>query len=258
MKVVILAGGLGTRLGEETELRPKPMVEIGGRPILWHVMSIFAAQGHDEFVLALGYRQEVIKDYFLNFFARNNDLSVDLGTGRVDVHHRSRERWRVHLIDTGLHTQTGGRLRRLRPWLGEQTFLMTYGDGVGDVDLAGLLEAHRAGGRLVTVTAVRPGARFGALSVEDGQVTAFSEKPQTREGWVNGGFFVIEPAALDVVGGDDTPWELEPLERLVAAGQVTAWPHEGFWQPMDTPRDRRLLEQLWASGRAPWFKTKVS
>ena len=252
MKVVILAGGLGTRLGSETELRPKPMVEIGGLPILWHVMNIFAAQGHDEFVLALGYKQEVIKDYFLNYFVRNNDLTVDLGSGRSTVHGGARVSWTVHLVDTGLHTQTGGRLRRLRPWLGSEPFLMTYGDGVADVDLSALIATHRAAGRLVTVTAVHPAARFGALTLEGDAVARFSEKPQTQEGWVNGGFFVIEPAALEAVAGDDTPWELEPLERLAAEGQVTAWRHEGFWQPMDTPRDRRLLEQLWESGQAPW------
>jgi len=252
MKVVILAGGLGTRLGGETELRPKPMVEIGGLPILWHVMNIFAAQGHDEFVLALGYKQEVVKDYFLNYFARNNDLSVDLASGRVTVHGAARVSWTVHLVDTGLHTQTGGRLRRLRPWLGEDSFLMTYGDGVADVDLSALIATHRAAGRLVTVTAVHPAARFGALSLEGDAVRRFSEKPQTQEGWVNGGFFVIEPAALDRVAGDDTPWELDPLERLAAEGQITAFRHEGFWQPMDTQRDRRLLEQLWESGQAPW------
>lgn len=253
MKVVILAGGQGTRLGEETERRPKPMVEIGGRPMLWHVMSIYAAAGYEEFVLALGYKQESIKDYFLNFFARNNDLTVDLATGRFEVHAASPVRWKVHLVDTGLHTQTGGRLRRLRPWLGDEPFFMTYGDGVADVDLHGLLAAHRAGGRLVTVTAVHPAARFGEITVEDGVVSAFSEKPQTRAGWVNGGFFVIDPRALDVIAGDDTPWEYEPMERLVARQEVGAWCHEGFWQPMDTLRDKRLLDALWESGRAPWL-----
>ncbi len=255
MKVVILAGGLGTRLGEETVRVPKPMVEIGGKPILWHVMQIFAAQGYDEFVLALGYKQELIKDYFLNFFARNNDLTVDLATGQFQVHAARRVSWRVHLVDTGLSTQTGGRLRRLRPWLGEAPFFMTYGDGVADVDLAALRAAHQAGGRLVTVTAVHPGARFGEITMDGEAVSAFTEKPQTRAGWVNGGFFIIEPAALDAIDGDDTPWEYAPMERLVAQGQVTACRHEGFWQPMDTLRDKRLLDQLCEAGRAPWLRS---
>ncbi len=253
MKVVLLAGGLGTRLAEETDLRPKPMVELGGMPILWHIMQIYAAHGFTEFVVALGYKQFVIKDWFLQYYSRNNDVSVDLATGQVTVHRRATMDWKVHLVDTGLSTQTGGRLARLRPWL-DGTFLMTYGDGVGNIDVGRLVATHRAHGRLATVTAVRPPSRFGGMTLDpsSGKVTEFREKPQTGEGWINGGFFVLEPEVLDHISGDDTPWELEPLERLAAQGDLVAYRHEGFWLPMDSLRDKRTLEAMWESGTAPW------
>lgn len=253
MKTILLAGGLGTRLSEETVVRPKPMIEIGGRPILWHIMSLFAARGFTEFLVALGYKGELIKDYFLNFNARNASLTVRLGTGEHVIHDGPHANWIVHLVDTGSSTQTGGRLKRLASWLkGDERFLMTYGDGVANVDLQALVAFHRAHGRLATVTAVRPPARFGALQLEGDRVTAFAEKPQTGEGWINGGFFVLERAILDHIAGDDTLFELEPLETLAKSGQLMAYRHEGFWQGMDTLRDQRYLEELWTSGRAPW------
>ena len=253
MKVVILAGGLGTRLSEETASRPKPMVEIGGRPMLWHIMSHYAAHGFNEFVLALGYKAEVIRSYFLNFRATSHDSSIDLADGRVTVHEkRAREDWTVHLIDTGQETQTGGRLRRLKEWIGNETFCMTYGDGVGDIDIAALVAFHRKHGKLATVTAVRPAARFGGIDLDGDQVTAFAEKNYLSEGWINGGFFVLEPAVLDFIADDSTMWERAPMERLAAEGQLYAFKHERFWWPMDTLRDVKLLEAHWASGNPPW------
>ena len=232
MKTVILAGGLGTRLSEETTTRPKPMVEIGGMPILWHIMKLYGEAGFHEFVLALGYKAEVVESFF-----------------RDDA---QQEGWTVHLVDTGLETQTGGRLKRLSSWVSDSTFMMTYGDGVAGLDLSALLAFHRTQGRLATVTAVRPPARFGALSLDGHLVSRFSEKPQTGEGWINGGFFVLEPGVLDYLDEDDTVFEHGPLERLAQHGQLAAYRHEGFWQCMDTVRDVRLLNMLWAEDRAPW------
>ena len=252
MKTVILAGGLGSRLQEETMLRPKPMVEIGGRPMLWHIMKLYDAFGFHDFVIALGYKGECIKQYFANFRELDNDFSIDLATGRRLVHSNRTPSWRVDLIDTGVTTQTSGRLRRLRSWIGGETFMVTYGDGVADVDLAALVRFHRAHGRLATVTAVRPPSRFGGLDISGGQVVRFREKPQTGEGWINGGFFVFEPRVLDYMGDDATPLERTPLERLAADGELMAFEHEGFFQPMDTLREKHLLEELWSSGRAPW------
>ena len=252
MKVVLLSGGYGTRLQEETVLKPKPMVEIGGRPMLWHIMSIYAAHGFDEFVIALGYRAEVVRSYFLHYHLIHSDLTVHLGEGRTGTHGSRAESWTVHLIDTGDGTGTGGRLRRLAPWVGDTTFMMTYGDGVADVDIKRLVAFHKAHGKLATVTAVRPPSRFGGLRLDGDAVVEFEEKPQIGEGWINGGFFVLEPQVLEYIAGDDTLWERGPLESLAAAGELCAYRHEGFWQPMDTVRDMRLLESLWAERRAPW------
>ena len=256
MKTVILAGGLGTRLAEETETKPKPMVEIGGHPILWHIMNIYRDRGFREFVVALGYKGEVVKSYFLNYRYLRNNISIDFSRGRVEVEDGDPEDWVVRLVDTGLQTYTGGRLRRLAPWLGHETFMVTYGDGVADLDVRDLVAFHRRHGRLATVTAVRPPARFGGLVFEGDVVTQFAEKPQIGEGWINGGFFVFEPQVLDYIDGDDTMLEREPLERLAADRQLAAYRHEGFWQCMDTLRDVRLLNTLWASGQAPWRAPK--
>jgi len=254
MKVVILAGGLGTRLQEETTVRPKPMVEIGGRPILWHIMKIYAAAGLREFVVALGYKGEVIKQYFIDYHRLRSDVSVNLRSGKVVTHDDAPEDWNVHMVETGQRTETGGRLKRLKKWIGDETFLMTYGDGVADIDVARLVEFHRSHGRLATVTAVRPPARFGALTISGDRVTAFSEKPQMGEGWINGGFFAFEPRVLDYISGDETLLEREPLERLAMDGQLMVHRHSGFWQGMDTLRDVRHLETLWQTGSAPWQK----
>jgi len=252
MKTVILAGGFGTRLAEETEIRPKPMIEIGGKPVLWHIISIYAAYGYKDFIVALGYKGEVVKDYFLGYYYMNNSLSIHLANGTVDVHNGRREDWTVHLVDTGLHTETGGRLKRLTSWIGNEAFLMTYGDGVANVNIQDLVAFHRRHGRLATITAVRPPARFGGLIFDGASVTKFAEKPQLAEGWINGGFFVLEPEALAYIEGDETIFEREPLERLAQDGQLVAYHHEGFWQCMDTLRDVRLLNNLWESGNSPW------
>jgi glucose-1-phosphate cytidylyltransferase len=252
MKVAILAGGVGSRLAEETEAKPKPMVEIGGRPILWHIMKLYAQQGFREFVIALGYKGEQIKKYMVDYCSLTHDLTVSLGDGRVRVHDGAREDWTVELIDTGQDTATGGRIKRLAPHVGDGTFLLTWGDGVADIDLADLLAFHRSHGRLATLTAVRPPARFGHLELDGDRIAEFSEKPQTGEGWINGAFFVLEPEVMDYVAGDDTQWEREPLEHLAKDGQLMAYRHYGFWQCMDTLRDRKLLQSLWDSGQAPW------
>lgn len=253
MRTVILAGGLGTRLSEETSLRPKPMVEIGGRPILWHVMSIYASYGFREFIVACGYKGEVIKQYFNDYLSHQSDWVVDLQSGERTLVSQKTPDWRVHLIDTGVETLTGGRLLRLRDLLHEATFMVTYGDGLSDLDVDRLVAFHRAHGKLATVTAVHPPARFGAMALEDDRVVRFSEKPQTDVGWINGGFFVFEPGVLDYLDGDQTSLERDPLERLAAAGQLMAYRHDGFWQPMDTLREKHLLEELWRSGTAPWM-----
>lgn len=253
MKAVILAGGFGTRLSEETAARPKPMIEIGGKPILWHIMKIYDCFDVGEFVVALGYRGEIIKDYFLNFYAINNDLSVDLATGNTTIHNGNQPRWTVHLIDTGLTTQTGGRLKRLQKWLdGDQTFFFTYGDGVADLDIRQLLEFHRAHGKLATVTTVRSPARFGRIVFDGDRVADFFEKPQSGEGWINGGFFVLNAGAIDYIGDDTAVWERECVERLLAEGQLMGYRHYGFWSCMDTLKEKNMLEELWASGKAPW------
>lgn len=252
MKTIILAGGLGSRLAEETVVRPKPMVEIGGKPIIWHILQWYSKHGFNEFIVALGYKGDVIKEYFLNHYSHNADLSVDLRTGRVTTHESQGPSWLLHLVDTGQSTQTGGRLKRLRSWVSESTFMATYGDGLADVDLKQVVAFHKAHGKLATVTAVRPPSRFGALQFDGDRVVSFLEKPQTSEGWINGGFFVLEPGALDYVDSDDMPFEREPLERLARDGQLQAYQHSGFFQPMDTVRDRQLLESLWQSGAAPW------
>ena len=252
MKVVLLAGGMGTRLSEETDVKPKPMVDIGGHPILWHVMNIYAAHGFNEFVVALGYKGEMIKEYFLNFHPHTSDLTVHLGTGQVRYHDNKAPDWTVSLVDTGLKTGTGGRIKRLRPWLGEGTFMLTYGDGVGNIDLKALLAFHRSHGKLATVTAVRPPSRFGSVEFDKNRVVEFREKPQTEVGWINGGFFVLEPGIFDYITGDGVAWESDPLSRIANDGQLMAYRHEAFWQPMDTLREKHLLQALWDSGNAPW------
>jgi len=253
MKAVILAGGFGSRLSEETVLRPKPMVEVGGKPILWHIMNIYAAHGIAEFVLALGYKADAIKDYFLNFYALNNDLSIDLRSGKTVIHGGNQPDWKVHLVDTGLATQTGGRMKRLQPLLrNDETFMLTYGDGVGDIDIGALLKFHHAHGKLATVTTVRSPARFGRVGFKNDQVTDFYEKPETGEGWINGGFFVFNSKVMDYIEGDETVLEREPIARLAHNGELMGYRHYGFWSCMDTLKEKNYLEELWASGKTPW------
>lgn len=251
MKVVLLAGGFGTRLAEYTGIIPKPMVPVGGKPILWHIMKTYAHFGHKEFYVALGYKSEVIKEYFLNYRALNSDFTVDLANGGVTPLQKDPVDWKVTLVHTGENSMTGGRVKRLKHLIGNEPFMLTYGDGVADIDLGKLLEFHKSHGRMVTVSAVRPSARFGELEMEGSQVISFREKPQLHEGWINGGFFVIQPEFLEFIDGDQTMLEREPLERVAAAGELMAYHHEGFWHCMDTKRDHELLESLWTKG-APW------
>ncbi|QHL90235.1 glucose-1-phosphate cytidylyltransferase [Sphingomonas changnyeongensis] len=253
MKAVILAGGLGTRLSEETHLRPKPMIEIGGKPILWHIMKIYASHGVSDFIICCGYRGYFIKEYFANYFLHNSDVTIDLAANSIEVHHRRAEPWKVTLIDTGEHTMTGGRLKRIAHHLrDEEDFCFTYGDGVADVDVTALIAFHRAHGRMATVTAVRPPGRYGALDSVDGQVRGFTEKPRGDGALINGGFFVLSPKVISYIAEDATSWEAEPLETLAREGELMAFEHLGFWQPMDTLREKNMLEELWSSGRAPW------
>ncbi len=252
MKVAILAGGTGTRLAEETDVKPKPMVEIGGKPILWHIMMHYSHYGYNEFVVALGYKGEYIKKYMLDYSSLQCNLTVTIRDGKVIRQGNNHPDWTVELIDTGIDTNTGGRIKRLKPYIGNKTFMLTWGDGVSNIDLDLLLVFHRSHGRLATVTAVRPPARFGHLVFDGDHVVEFSEKPQTKEGWINGAFFVLEPQVLDYIEGDSTQWEKEPMERLAREGQLMAYRHSSFWQCMDTLRDKRLLQELWDSGKAPW------
>ncbi len=251
MKAVILAGGLGSRLSEETVVRPKPMVELGGMPVLWHIMKIYSHHGIHDFVVCLGYKGYMIKEYFANYFLHMSDVTYDLRNNKLEVHQNLSEPWIVTLVDTGQSTQTGGRLKRVRKYI-DGTFCFTYGDGLSDVNVTDLLEFHRQQGTQATLTAVQPPGRFGVIDFQEEKIAAFQEKPPGDGGWINGGFFVLEPDVLDLIEGDATAWEREPLEQLARAGQLSAYKHEGFWQPMDTLRDRTHLEGLWASGKAPW------
>jgi glucose-1-phosphate cytidylyltransferase len=252
MKAVILAGGLGTRLAEETSLRPKPMVEIGGRPILWHIMKIYAAHGINEFIVCLGYKGYLIKEYFANYFLHMSDVTFDMANNRTEVHQNNAEPWRVTLVDTGDSTMTGGRLKRVRQYVGADDFCMTYGDGVGDIDVTETIAFHRKHRKLATLTGTQPPGRFGALNLEGSLVRSFEEKPHGDGGWINGGFFVLSPKVIDYVDDDSTVWERGPMERMAREGELVAYLHRGFWQPMDTLRDKQHLEELWRSGRAPW------
>ncbi len=254
MKTVILAGGLGTRISEETHLRPKPMIEIGGKPILWHIMKNYSAHGINEFIVCCGYKGYLIKEYFANYFLHMSDVTIDLQKNAIDIHQNNAEPWKITLVDTGETTQTGGRLKRVRRYLDDEDFCFTYGDGVSDVDITRLIAFHREQGTLATVTATQPLGRFGALNLADNRITQFREKPQGDGGWINGGFFVLSPKVIDYIDGDETLWEREPMEKLAENGQMSAYLHSGFWQPMDTLRDKTHLEELWASGSAPWKK----
>lgn len=253
MKAVILAGGLGTRISEETHLKPKPMIEIGGKPILWHIMKIYSAHGINDFVVCLGYKGYLIKEYFANYFLHTSDITFEMASNKMEVHERHAEPWRVTLVDTGENTLTGGRLKRVAKYVqDEEAFCLTYGDGVTDVDITALSAFHRQHGKLATVTAVQPPGRYGALDMSDGSVRGFIEKPKGDGGWINGGFFVLSPKVLDYIAGNETSWEGDPLVRLAADGCLMAFEHRGFWQPMDTLRDKNHLEELWESAKAPW------
>ena len=252
MKVILLAGGFGTRLSEYTEAIPKPMVPIGGKPILWHIMQVYAAFGNNDFYIALGYKSEVIKEYFLNYSTLNSDFKVDLASGIIKPLKSNKIDWQVTLIETGLNSMTGGRVKRMQPFIGNEPFLLTYGDGVANIDINRLLAFHRSHGKMVTVTAVRPAARFGELRLNGDTVTSFQEKPQLTQGWINGGYFVVQPEFFDLIADDSTILEREPLEKVSKMGELMAYRHEGFWQSMDTKRDRDLLEELWQLNTAPW------
>ena len=252
MKVVILAGGYGTRLSEYTSSLPKPMVTVGGRPILWHIMQTYAKYGYKDFNLALGYKAEVIKEYFLNYRSINSDFSINLGSGNFVTHEADSIDWNLTLVDTGLNSMTGGRIKRMQKYIGNETFLLTYGDGLADIDIKSLVSFHKSHGKMVTVSAVHPSARFGEMDIDKDIVTSFKEKPQMHQGWINGGYFVIEPDFFELIEGDDTILEQRPLEKVSESGELMAFKHSGFWQCMDTKRDRDLLEDLWQSGNAPW------
>lgn len=252
MKVILLAGGFGTRLAEYTDMVPKPMVTVGGKPILWHIMRHYSHYGHKEFHIALGYKAEVVKDYFLNYRSLSTDFTINLHTGEMTAHRSNVEDWMVTLVDTGIDSMTGGRVKRLRNFVGNSTFLLTYGDGLSDVNINDLIKFHRSHGKMITVTAVRPSARFGELNILGGNVTSFQEKPQMNQGWINGGFFVVEPSFIDLIAGDQTVLEQGPLESASKMGELMAYQHSGFWQCMDTKRDRDLLEDLWVKNQAPW------
>jgi len=252
MKVVILAGGLGTRLSEETHLKPKPMIEIGGKPVLWHIMKIYSAHGINDFIICCGYLGYQIKEYFANYFLHMSDVTFDMARNHMEVHQNNVEPWRVTLVDTGDDTMTGGRLKRVRSYLGAEDFCLTYGDGVGNVNIPELIAHHRKQGLLATVTAVQPPGRFGSLNIAQGKVTGFVEKPHGDGGWINGGFFVLSPKVIDYIEGDQTFWEREPMEKLARDKSLSAYTHTGFWHPMDTLRDKNYLEKFWASGKAPW------
>ena len=252
MKVVILAGGLGTRLSEETEVRPKPMVEIGGMPILWHIIKIYSTQGFNEFIICLGYKGYIIKEYFANYFLHLSDVTIELATGKINVHNCKSEDIKLTLIDTGISTQTGGRIKRVSEYIGSETFMLTYGDGLADINIKDLLNFHKKNKKLATVTAVRPPGRFGSLILKNNEVLRFEEKPLGDGSWINGGFFVLEPEVLNYIKDDNTFWEREPMTKLALDGQLSAYKHLGFWKPMDTIRDRTELQNLWDSGKAPW------
>lgn len=252
MKALILAGGFGSRISEESAVKPKPIIEIGGRPILWHIMKIYSAHGINEFVICLGYKGYLIKEYFANYFLHMSDVTIDMAHNKMEVHQNNAEPWRVTLVDTGESTMTGGRIRRVRAYLGNEDFCATYGDGVGDVDITRLIAFHKRQGTWATLTATQPPGRFGALGFDGEKISSFQEKPTGDGGWINGGFFVLSPKVIDLIDGDHILWEREPMERLATMGQLSAYKHHGFWQPMDTLRDKNHLEELWATGKAPW------
>jgi glucose-1-phosphate cytidylyltransferase len=252
MKAIILAGGFGTRISEESHLRPKPMIEIGGKPILWHILKMYSYHGVNEFVVCLGYKGYMIKEYFSNYFLHMSDVTFSIRDNTMETHHQAAEPWKITLVDTGENTMTGGRLKRVAPYIGNETFCLTYGDGVSDIDISKLIAYHKSSGRQATVTAIQPPGRYGSVDIKKGAVHAFQEKPAGDGAWINGGFFVLEPSVLENIGGDDTIWEQQPLQQLALQGQLSAFQHEGFWQAMDTLREKNYLEELWSSGKAPW------